>query len=632
MSFAHLFIAVAVVGWSDVGIAPSRGDKPNATFQRFLETLDRPTDRTMETLKRLDLESRYRRDVPGTIMALEKRATAVCDPDIVYALAEISWVEGARLDRRRKAEALDRYIDAVAFAYDFLFEPDCAAGRDPSDPRFRNACDLYNGGLDRLIRAAQSNGRVEPEGLIRLKVHGREQIFRVSLDPKTPWKANDVDQLLLCSDFVVSGLPTRTYRWGLGVPMIGVRKSDTAGPGEEKFYPPEMAFALTAFLKPKSRLREAGQLPGVTRECTLELIDPVRVHTVGSQPVMALESDLTTPLAYMWSRTDLSRYRWTGLLRPGEAAERAGLMLLRPYEPGKIPVVMVHGLASSPLAWIPMINDLLRDPTIQENYQFLLYVYPTGVSLPIAAAGLRDALKQAEKTFDPSGSDEKFAKMVLLGHSMGGLLSHAMVVHSDQRFWQLNTDQTFDEMLGPPEVLAELRRYFLFEPVPFIKRVVFLAAPHRGSEMSRGFVGRLGSGLIAEPDHIVKLLGRLVRDNPNAFDRRQFRRLPTSIDTLEPNSPELTALLSMRPGADVVMHSIIGSLRPGPVETTTDGVVPYRSSHLDGVASETIVRSDHGVQKAPLAIEEVQRILLLHIGMQRGTPATARAPEVAPVR
>ena len=114
---------------------------------------------------------------------------------------------------------------------------------------------------------------------------------------------------------------------------------------------------------------------------------------------MPTESDLTTPLAYMWSRADLNRYRWTGLLRPGPAAGRAGLMLIRPYEPGKIPVVMVHGLASSPLAWVAMVNDLLRDPRIQERYQFMLYMYPTGIPIPIAAAGLRETLGQAEETF-----------------------------------------------------------------------------------------------------------------------------------------------------------------------------------------------------------------------------------------
>ena len=110
-----------------------------------------------------------------------------------------------------------------------------------------------------------------------------------------------------------------------------------------------------------------------TREgagCTLLLLDPVKTQSYGppdKKDQLALEIDLTTPLAYMWSRTDLDRYRWTGLLRPEKALERANLLLIRPYEPGKIPVVMVHGLISTPLAWIPMLNELLRDPVIQQT-------------------------------------------------------------------------------------------------------------------------------------------------------------------------------------------------------------------------------------------------------------------------
>ena len=83
---------------------------------------------------------------------------------------------------------------------------------------------------------------------------------------------------------------------------------------------------------------------------------------------------------------------------------------------------MVHGLISSPLAWIPMLNELLRDPEIQKHYQFILYMYPTGVPIPIAAASLRDSLLEARQMYDPNGRDPAFDRMVLLGHSMGGLL------------------------------------------------------------------------------------------------------------------------------------------------------------------------------------------------------------------
>jgi hypothetical protein len=613
--------ASVLVGGVDITVQPRNGRNHSAIYQR-VAALDRPSARTIDTLKRHDLERRYRRDVKGTLATLERIARADPDPETVFALAELSWVEGRRHDRWRHAAALDSYLDAVAFAHDFLFDPELATKLQPSDPRYRLALDIYNGGLEQLIRTVQSNGRIEPSGTIRLKVHGREQVLRVSLYD-SPWKPEDVDQLLLSTDFEVSGLIAMSYQYGIGVPLIGVHETDRPPADPERFYPPEMAFPLTAFLQPNSRLRDANaHADGDTsRECTLVLLDPVRTTKLGQPPsAFTIETDLTTPLGYMWSRTDLSRFRWTGLLRPGEALARANLMLLRPYEKGKIPVVMVHGLISSPLAWIPMLNELLRDPTIQSRYQFLLYMYPTGVPIPIAAAGLRDALSQAGQMYNPDGSDPAFNQMVLLGHSMGGLLSHAMVVESGDRLWHLNSDRPFNQILGPPEDLAELQNYMFFQPLPFIRRVVFLATPHRGSDLSRGFVGRMGANLINEPDRINHLLTRLIKDNPDAFDRRKFRPLPTSIETLEPYSDILMALLEMPPGPNVAFHSVIGSLRPGGYATATDGVVNYRSAHIDGVESERVVRSDHGVQKAPEAILEVRRILLRHLNLTPSQP------------
>jgi len=635
MHFAAIgLLAATLFGFSEISVEPSRGDLTNTPWRRTLSHLDRPTERTMETLKRLDLEKRYRRDPDNAMASLERTARQGPDPDIVFALAELSWVEGRRLDRKRRPAALDRYLDAVAYSYDFLFDPELAGGRQPADPRFRMAMDLYNGGLDQVLRtaaqaAAKSKGRIEPGGTIRLKAHGRELNLRVSLD-QSPWKAEDIQELHVSSDFIVSGLPTRSYQYGLGVPLIGVKKTETPGKGDDQFYPPEMAFPLTAFLEPTSRLREAADDENTPRDCMLKLLDPVQIRSVRlGNMALGIEADLTTPLAYMWSRTDLSRYAWTGLLRPGHAGERAGLMLLRPFEPNKIPVVMVHGLASSPLAWIPMLNELLRDPNIQKNYQFLLYVYPTGVPIQIAAVGLRDSINNAGATFghasgDPARVDSTFNRMVLLGHSMGGLLSHAMALHSGNKFWELNSDRRFEDIVGPPKVLDELRKINFFDPLPSVKRVVFLATPHRGSEYSRRPVGRFSSSLISEPNDIGKLLTQLIKDNPDAFDPRRFRRIPTSIDTLDPDSDVLNALLHMTPGEGIIFHSIIGSIRPTPVPQSTDGVVSYQSSHLDGVKSELVVRSDHGVQKDPEAIREVRRILLEHLQAQTA-PATVPA-------
>ena len=632
MILAHLTVVVSsMIGWQDIKVQASRGDRAHASLQRSLSELDRASERTLETLRRYNLERRYAKDIDGALAALEKLARNHPDPDVVYALAELFWVEGQRLDRRRRAGAIDKYVDAVAYAYDFLFDPDLAAGRQPADPRFILACHLYNGGLDRLIRAAQSGGQIMPEGTITLKVHGGKQVLRVAL-MDSAWKASDVDQIVLASDYEVSGVVAQSRLHGLGVPLIGIHKPAEPGKGSERFYPPEMAFPLTAFLRPNSRLRETEGNIGEPRECTLELVDPIRVRKVGTpRAELPVEADFTTPLGYMWSRTDLNRFRWTGLFRPGKEPERANLMLLRPYEPGKIPVVMVHGLISSPLAWIPMINDLLRDPVIHDRYQFMLYMYPTGVSIPIAAAGLRETLAQSKQMYNPDGRDPAFDRMVLLGHSMGGILGHAMAIESGEKFWQLNTDRSFQTIVGEADVLAQLNRYLYFQPLPFVKRVVFLATPHRGSDFSRNMIGRVGSGLISDPDQITELLSKLVRANPDAFGR-SFQRMPTSIESLNTDHKLLLALLAMKPNPDVRFHSVIGSKEPGGVDTTTDGVVPYRSAHIEGpeVESEKVVRSDHGVQKAPEAILEVRRILHKHLELSPSLATPIASPNQAP--
>ncbi len=621
-------LAATLVGQPTITVSPSKADRTHSAWQMSLAGIDRPSERTVETLKRYDLEGRYRKDPDGALALLKKGARRTPEAELVYALAELSWIEGRRAETRRFASrrgtnALDHYVATVAYAFDYLFDPDLAAGRNTTDPRYRLACDLYNASLDRLLHAAkgQDKDKLQPGGAIRLKLNGSEHVFRLVMGEGTPWKAEDVDELLLSSDFEVAGLDSRSRQFGLGVPMIGVRRPPSADgdrvKGVERFYPPEMAFPLTAVLRPTKRLRDADEAEGEEgRECAIDLVDPVRIRTLGQGPdAVSIESDLTTPLAYMWSRTDLSRYRWNGLFRPGEAQGRAGLMLLRPYEADKIPVVMVHGLASSPLAWIPMLNELLRDPNINQKYQFFLYVYPTGVPVPIAAAGLRDSLIDAQAEFDVEGAtpDHEFNQMVLLGHSMGGLLSHAMALDSGDRFWELSTDRRFEDIAGPPEVLEELRHYTFFKPLPFVRRVVFLATPHRGSEIARRLVGRVVSSQISEPDRYHRLLMGLVKENPDAFNVRRFRHMPTSIDTLEPESKVLLALLGMKPAEGVIFHSIIGSLRPDGIRDTTDGVVSYHSAHIDGVASEKVVRSDHGVQKDPVAILEVRRILHEHL-------------------
>ncbi len=347
-------VAAALIGWGDdITILPSKGDRFHVAWQMSVAQLDKPSERTKETLRRFDVEDRYRRDPERAIATLENYARRGPEPELVYALAELSWIEGRRAEHKWRggAEALKFYTDTVAYAFDFLFDPALAHGRSTSDPRHLLACSLYNASLDRLLHAASTKEGLKPGGEVHLNIHGSEQVMRLTLQTQTLWKSEDIHELLLASDFEVGGLDTRNHRFGLGVPLIAVKKTDQEhAEGVERFYPTEMAFPLTAILRPNTTLMDPGNAKeDATRECTIDLVDPVQVRTIGQGvDTHAIEADVTTPLAYMWSRTDLNKLRWTGLFRPGQATDRAGLMLIRPYEPGKIPVVMVHGLDVEP--------------------------------------------------------------------------------------------------------------------------------------------------------------------------------------------------------------------------------------------------------------------------------------------
>ena len=293
--------------------------------------------------------------------------------------------------------------------------------------------------------------------------------------------------------------------------------------------------------------------------------------------------------------------------------EPTGLSLLRPYSRGKVPVVFVHGLWSNPSSWHRMISELEAEHTLDDRYQFWTFGYSTGDPIPYSSSLLRQNLDEVRRKFDPDNSDASFARMVLIGHSMGGLLTKMMVVESGARLWRVVSDRPFDQLLGEPEDREFIRRALIFDARPEIRRVVFIATPHRGSRVDRGSLQRIGSRLIRLPDPLRSAHDRLVSRNDRVFFKDQFRiGIPTSIDELEWGSPMLAGLLDLDIPPAVKAHSII----PVRTETShtgrTDGLVPYTSAHVDGVASEKIVSSGHLCQDHPDVIREVRRILVEH--------------------
>jgi pimeloyl-ACP methyl ester carboxylesterase len=287
---------------------------------------------------------------------------------------------------------------------------------------------------------------------------------------------------------------------------------------------------------------------------------------------------------------------------------------MAPYRPGRIPVVLIHGTASSPARWAEMLNELQNDPRLWGHYQFWLFTYNTGNPIVYSAGILADGLRRAVTELDPEGTDDALSKMVVIGHSQGGLITKLTTVDSGTGFWDNGFTVPFDKLEASPEAKEILQRSMFFTPLPSVKRVVFIATPHHGSFVAGGWIGRLTGKLISLPFRLLSPLGEVFAMNRQYVVFRSIKDIPRSTDQMDPKSPFIRSLAAMPVAPKTTAHSIIAVENPeDPKEKWTDGVVNYSSAHIDGVASEFVVHSSHSTQSEPGTIEEVRRILVEHL-------------------
>jgi pimeloyl-ACP methyl ester carboxylesterase len=581
------------------------------------------SQRTCQTLRRLNLDGLLPRH--ADVVNDKLLECALHDPlsDYLFALAEINYSLAQQAENRDDALSLTRYYLCAGYAYHFLFYsrddtlPDglgaeAHRGTNTFDPRHRLACDLYNAGLAKCIRAAQRIGRLDPRHKLQLVT--RTGDFTLSVDHYGfAWKTEEFGPLLFCADYEVIGLDNHYHTFGLGVPLIGMRaESDKPAPGYAN-YPRDVSFPVTAFFRFESNLADLA----ACQSGRLELYDPLRIQNVQvAGQAVALETDLTTPLAFFMDKTHFVLAGLEGFFRADSAIDKAGIYLFEPYQAGKIPVVLTHGLLSSPQIWTRMYNDLRADPVLRDRYQFWFFLYPTANSYLATAADLREALDGLRSSVDPEHADAAFEQMVLVGHSMGGLVDKLLTQESGDDFWKFVTERPFSDIKGDPDSLKELHRVFFFERYTAVKRVVFLGTPHRGSNLSAPGAYLLDR-FVRLSDDLTRAGRNLVKDNPELWPtlakNPNKARLPTSLDLLTPSAPALEVLAQRGPPAGVHYHSIIG-INQGEGKTAGDGFVPFESARINGVDSELVVPVGHReLHDYPRDILEVSRILHLHL-------------------
>ena len=437
---------------------------------------------------------------------------------------------------------------------------------------------------------------------------------------------NDQDAVFPATEVKIRSRERHNIKPGVGIPAVGWTATSPVGVPRPKFYPPNgQARSLTVTLDFSNKTPQWCFAKRWVKESM----------KIGSNS-QYLAADWSAPIDFFWYMCELDELRIQNVLIPERFTEETGLYFLQPYDPSKIPIVMVHGLVSSPDAYREIHNDLSSEPWFREHYQVWLYNYPTGTPWLYNAMRFRQIMGEAGDYVRSKGDDRTLRKMVILSHSMGGLLARTAVSDPGTKLYDAHFKTPFRQLESTlnPEARELVREGLLYQPLTDPKRVVFMAVPHRGSPMANFRGTAFISNLIRLPKTLtIGLLdatANSLADSLKGNVAMEKIRPPTSISSLSPASKGFRGLNLLPLPQGIAFHSIIGDKREGDTPDSSDGVVPYWSSHIEPVKSEIIIPSNHAVPNHPDAAAEVRRILFLHLkeeGMLR--PGESNEPRVA---
>jgi pimeloyl-ACP methyl ester carboxylesterase len=577
---------------------------------------------TRLVLRRYDLDRQFAKNPAATLASLHAQATRDDRRDELFALAELNYCHADRLRHSVKPgesrRAPNYFFSAAIYAYLYLLGPGSQPPPGPFDRRFRVACDLYDRALAQGLRfGPATNAALTLAGGTRSLPQGKVDVRLVC--PVFKWNFDEIEAFLPADEFNVRGLTVRDRQSGLGAPLIVVGKKL-----EPKRFP--RRFPATVFLRVNGDLKawSAGTLTA-----SLELFSSFEESKVSVQEqAVPLATDLTAPLA--WGLNNTQAW-WLGSQQFFSAEEqiRSDIYFSQPYQPGLVPVVFVHGTFSSPIWWSEMWNTLRADPALRGRCQFWYFIYNSGNPISYSAARLRAALLRKVQQLDPEGKDPALRRMVVIGHSQGGLLTKLTVTDTADRLWRLVSNKDLDQLELSPDLRERLRTNFFFTRLPCVERAVFISTPHRGSYLANSLVRSVLGLFISLPKALLATPASLlqVRD-PLNLPKEVSGTVPTSLDDMSPRNKWLLELAEIPPATGVKSHSIIAIRGNQPPPKGSDGVVKYTSAHVPYAESEFIVRGGHSCQDRPAAIEEVRRILLEHLAEMNRPPVPA-LPEVA---
>ena len=530
---------------------------------------------------------------------------------------------------------LDAWMQVARQAYAYLFFTERTANQRGFEDRQTQVRDYYNLAVQEasvLLYDAYATGRVGSDQT-RFSL-GRWTFVLAPPDEGSQLATRELTELVPASSLSFTGTLRSVHRRdGFGAELVAVMQDPAASATAAAVAAADAGTAQPAAARSWSEmpspsmtvlLRFSGtNLWEVLRDDApvLEIHDPYQVSEVelhGQQ--VPLAANFTAGYALWLARSNFSRQSLRSLFGGKGAIDTSHLFMMQPYDPNRRVLLMIHGLASSPEAWVNVANELMRDDEIRRDFQVWQFYYPTNMPIALSHDAIRTTLHDVLHHFDPGARAAASHDMVVVGHSMGGVIARLMVSSSGDRL--VDTLLATADMTPAQRELLRTRGkpVLTFNPEPEVSRVVFIATPHRGTDVAGTRLGRWLGRFIRLPLTVLEDVATLANDGQVDLDDGKHGYRMNSIQNLDKDDPFVKAVADLPMSPAVRYHSIIArSEAQGPLEKTDDGLVPYWSSHLPRAQSEKVIVSGHSVQEATPAIVELRRIL--HEDMQAQAPA-----------
>ncbi|VXA58379.1 Alpha/beta hydrolase [Acinetobacter proteolyticus] len=527
----------------------------------------------------------------------------------------------------KQNQCLDQVLtlldQSIRFSYAYLFETQHTPQQRIFDQRQTQVRLFYNVALSRLITTAYLRYQFTrfPKQLLI-----NQHRYSFNFDDYPELATTDIQLLQSSYNMRFSGFYSVNRRDGFGSEFVLVAKNKQPL-NPNYIYDPESYYAgkenpyihtarylsVTAVAQPNGKTSVQQLLKDAPLE--IQLIDPFRYDEVKvARQNYLLTANYSAPYGLWLAENNLGGTGYKTLIDRKEQLSMPHLFMLEPYNPNKKIIIFIHGLASSPEAWIALTNDILGDENLRKHYQVWQVFYSTNMPILESRAQIYALLKQAFAMHDPK--DAAMSDAVLIGHSMGGIISRLIMGQGDirqQAVEAINNDKAHDFIFSPA-----VSKRFIFRPIDQINRIIFIATPHKGTAYADRWFTLALRKVIHLPSKFLNAAEVAVTEKK--IDLQQMKNslesgiIENGPSDLSYQSKFMKMSQDIQPIKGLAYHSIMGNITQNQdPNKMTDGIVPYTSSHLEGALSEKIIQGGHSIQEKPEAILELRRILKLHV-------------------